>query len=116
MLTSSRLQGIVGKFDIRLLLSFSFRVYLCEAAFTDPCEDLLLLLGFVVDAQRAVFLGAGFLHAGCPHVPPPAAEELDGLSQRRAFVPAVLLSGQTQAGFSHIPSLPTIRYLQKFKS
>ena len=59
---------------------------------TDPDEDLLLLLGLIIDAQRAVFLGSRFLHSTCTHVPPPPTKQLNGMSKCRAFIPAILLT------------------------
>lgn len=44
---------------------------------TDPDKDLLLLLGFIIDAQRAVFLGGRFVHPAC--APPPPTKQLNGV-------------------------------------
>lgn len=46
---------------------------------TDPDKDLLLLLGLIIDAQRAVFLGGRFLHSSRTHVPPPPTEQFNGM-------------------------------------
>lgn len=59
-----------------LLLTRIIKVFIQS---TDPDEDLLLLLGLIVDAQRAVFLMGSFLCATCAHVPSPASKQLNGL-------------------------------------
>lgn len=46
---------------------------------TDPDKDFLLLLGLVIDAQRAVFLWGGFLHSACTHGPPPPTKQLNSM-------------------------------------
>lgn len=68
----------------------SVKNYICSR--TDPDKNLLLLLGLLIDAQRAVFLGGSFLHSACTHVPPPPTKQLNGMGQCGAFVPAVLLT------------------------
>lgn len=69
------MQSIVIVVDWPKVKDHKYTFFLC----TDPDKDLLLLLGLIIDAQRAVFLGGRFLHSPCTHVPPPPTEQLNGM-------------------------------------